>query len=323
MLNQKKKSVLLIVLFFVITYCVLYVIGIALTPKNKELIKTYRTIESRSVFVEDNDTLDVLVVGHSGVLYGFAPMEMYDETGITSFNLARTTQSPVEAYNAIVEVLNYQSPKVIVLNVDEFTYDKADNLAKIGALAALNTVFPIFNVHTRWKYAFTNDECIPKSLTKNHVVSFTRKPIKSMDKYNRRMTPTDKVHKIIKPWEKYLNKINDLCIERGIALVLMEIPTTTFWSYKRYNGFKNFADEKGLTFFDLNQVEEIGIDWKQDTCDKGDHMNIYGARKVTSYMAKYLRDTYALESHKGEEKYASWDQELDLYRQTYGGIEEV
>ena len=76
MLNQKKKSTLLIILFFVITYCVLYVLAIALTPKNKELIKTYRTIEMRSVFVEEDNTLDVLVVGHSGVLYGFAPMEI-------------------------------------------------------------------------------------------------------------------------------------------------------------------------------------------------------------------------------------------------------
>ncbi|MCR4874336.1 MAG: hypothetical protein K5923_01170 [Clostridia bacterium] len=323
MLNQKKKSVLLIVLFFVITYCVLYVIGIALTPKNKELIKTYRTIESRSIFVEDNDTLDVLVVGHSGVLYGFAPMEMYDETGITSFNLARTTQSPIEAYNAIVEVLNYQSPKVIVLNVDEFTYDKADNLAKIGALDALNKVFPIFNVHTRWKYAFTHDECIPRSLTKNHCYTSTIKPIKSLNKYNKHMQPTDKVHQIIKPWKKYLDKIYNLCEEKGIGLVLMEIPTTTFWSYKRYNGFANYANEKGLTFFDFNQMEEIGIDWYKDTCDKGDHMNIYGARKVTSYMAKYLRDTYSLESHKGEEKYAIWDQELATYRAYYGAPEEV
>ena len=323
MLSQKKKSTLIIVLFFVITYCVLYVLGIALTPKNKEILKTYRTVEMRSIFAEEDNTIDVLVVGHSGVLYGSAPMEMYGATGITAFNVARTTQSPVEAYNSLKEVLNYQTPKVVVLNMDGFTYDKYDNLAKIGALDTLNKLFPIFNVHTRWKYAFTNDEVIPRSLTKNHVVSLAQKPIKNLEKYNKHMQPTEKVHKIIKPWEKYLNKICDMCEERGIAVVLMEIPTSTFWSYKRYNGFANFAKERNITFIDLNQVEDLHLDWNLDTCDGGDHMNLYGARKVSIYMAKYLRDTYNLTSHIGEEKYAIWDQELQTYRDMYGYPEEI
>ena len=317
MLDKKKKSIILIVLFFVITYCVLYAIGIALTPSNKEIIKTYRTIELRNVFSEDDNTLDALVIGHSGVLYGSSPMEMYDAYGFTSYNLAKTTQAPFEAYNTLVEVLKYQTPKVIVLNIDEFTYDKFDNLAKIMGLDMLNKVFPIFNVHTRWRY-ITDDEVIPRSINKNYVCTYAIKPYMG----HKTMEPTDKVHKIIKPWKKYLDKICDLCEEKGIGIIFVEYPTKTFWNYKRHNGFQNYADERGITFFDFNLLEEeIHLDWSHDTCDKGDHMNVWGAKKCSLYVAKYISETYNLPNHKGEEKYAIWDQELLTYRQIYGDVE--
>ena len=317
MLDKKKKSIILIVLFFVITYCILYAIGIALTPENKELIQTYRTVELKSVFAEDDNTLDALVVGHSGVLYGSSPMEMYDAYGITSYNLAKTTQAPFEAYHTILEVLKHQSPKVIVLNIDEFTYDKFDNLAKITGLDFLNKAFPIFNVHTRWKY-IAEDQVIPRSITKNYCCYATIKPYKG----HKKMEPTDKVHEIIKPWRKYLDKICDLCEEKGIGIIFVEYPTKTFWNYKRHNGFQIFADNRGIKFIDFNLLEEeIGLDWSHDTCDKGDHMNAYGAKKCSLYVAKYITETYGLINHRGEEKYAKWEEDLQKYRETYGEIE--
>ncbi len=318
MLTKKQKSIILIVLFFVITYSVLYGIGVALTPDNIELIKTYRTVELSHVFAEDDNSLDVLVIGHSGVLYGFTPMEMYDAYGITSFNLAKTTQAPFEAYHTLLEVLKHQTPKAIVINVDEFTYDKADNLIKITALDMLNKVFPIFNVHTRWKYLTPPEEVNTRCVNKNYVFTSTAKPYTKGET----MFPTDKEHKIIKPWKKYLDKICDLCEEKGIGILFIEFPTKTFWNYPRHNGFQRYADARGITFFDYNLLEsEIGLDWTKDTCDKGDHMNCYGAKKCTLHTAKYLQETYGFTSHKGQEAYANWDAELQAYRNNYGIIE--
>ena len=317
MLNQKQKGIILTVVFFLIAYFVLFAIGMALTPENKELIKTYRTIELRNVFAEEDNTLDALVVGHSGVLYASSPMEMYDLRGITAYNLAKTTQAPFEAYNTIVEVLKHQTPKVIVLNIDEFTYDKFDNLAKITGLDMLNKLFPIFNVHSRWRYLIDEEE-IGRSLTKNYVYTSAIQPYPG----HKVMTPTDKVHNIIKPWRKYLDKICDLCEEKGIGIVFVEFPTKTFWSQARSNGFSIYANERGIKFIDFNLIEdEIGFDWQLHTCDKGDHMNCYGAKIMSCYIANYIADTYELPSHKGEEKYKIWDEELATYRAYYGMLE--
>lgn len=58
---------------------------------------------------------------------------------------------------------------------------------------------------------------------------------------------------------------------------------------------QQYADEKGIAYLDLNEkVEELGLNWAEDTQDKGDHLNVYGAEKVTSYLGNYLEDNYEL-----------------------------
>lgn len=86
------------------------------------------------------------------------------------------------------------------------------------------------------------------------------------------------------------------------------------WDYSKFNAVKKISEEKGLPFIDLNQIlEEFGFDWETDSRDKGDHLNYSGAVKVSDYLGKYLQDTYGLVSRKGDEKYASWEEDLCKY----------
>ena len=132
------------------------------------------------------------------------------------------------------------------------------------------------------------------------------------------MKPTDKVHKLNSRWKKYLLKICDLCEEKGIQVIFMELPTKMQWGMKQHNAFAEIAEERNIPFIDYNLIEdEIGLDWSTDTFDKGDHMNAYGATKVSLYMGQYLVDNYSMVNHKGDEKYATWDEDLIAYRNEY------
>ena len=69
-----------------------------------------------------------------------------------------------------------------------------------------------------------------------------------------------------------------------------------------------YAGKYGIPYLDFNQkLKELGIDWKSDTLDKGDHLNLSGAHKVTDYMTAYLQEHYMLPDHRGDEKFTSWD----------------
>ena len=76
----------------------------------------------------------------------------------------------------------------------------------------------------------------------------------------------------------------------------------------------NYASNKNISYLDLNMyVEELKIDWKNDSRDGGDHLNYYGAVKVTDYMGDYLYNLNILPNHKGEAKYSSWENAYELY----------
>ena len=84
------------------------------------------------------------------------------------------------------------------------------------------------------------------------------------------------------------------------------------YSYQGSDGryrlsFGEFAGDRNY------DPQELGIDWKNDTLDKGDHLNLSGAHKVTDYMTMYLQEHYMLPDHRGDEKFTSWDTMASQY----------
>ena len=72
------------------------------------------------------------------------------------------------------------------------------------------------------------------------------------------------------------------------------------------------AEKNKIVYLDLNLVEEIGINWKTDTKDAGDHLNFAGAKKVTKYIGKYLNEKFQLTDHRGDAKYQKWYEDCKL-----------
>ena len=64
----------------------------------------------------------------------------------------------------------------------------------------------------------------------------------------------------------------------------------------------------------MNQhTDEIGIDWKTDSNDRGDHMNLDGVKKMTAFFGEYFTREGILTDHRGDPAYSSWDEELKAY----------
>ncbi len=87
----------------------------------------------------------------------------------------------------------------------------------------------------------------------------------------------------------------------------------------RYMG--NLIEEEGFDFLDLNQCyDEIGIDFATDYYDGTGHVNALGSEKVTSYIGSYITARYDLPDHRGDGRYASWD---EAYKRWQMGQEEA
>ena len=106
--------------------------------------------------------------------------------------------------------------------------------------------------------------------------------------------------------KKYLDGIVKLCKDNNVELIFTELPSATSWNLSKSEVISKYAKENNIKFIDLNKEEIEGFDWKTDTCDGGDHLNVFGAEKVTRYLGKYLTSNYQFINHKSDTKYKQW-----------------
>ena len=95
----------------------------------------------------------------------------------------------------------------------------------------------------------------------------------------------------------------ELCRKEGIRLLFVGTPTPKNWDYRRHNGVSDYAARRKVPFLDMNLLEkELNIDWERDSRDEGDHLNTYGAEKVSRYLGDYLKENYGLTSQTGRKR---------------------
>ena len=128
------------------------------------------------------------------------------------------------------------------------------------------------------------------------------------------MKPTDKVAEIPALNIQYVREMKQFCDENGSRLVLVSTPSTVNWNFQRHNGIQKLANDIGCEYIDLNLMNDrIQIDWSKDTRDKGDHLNHFGAVKVSRFLSEYLKETGLLTDHREDPAYAKWNDSLKKY----------
>ena len=60
-------------------------------------------------------------------------------------------------------------------------------------------------------------------------------------------------------------------------------------------------------------IDEIGLDWKTDSKDGGNHLNLYGAIKVSDYIAEYIHENLEVPDRRNSKKYKNWHNEYKEY----------
>lgn len=273
----------------------------------------YVPIRNKSMFrilKEPNDTIDVVVLGDSLSYTSVSPMELWEQQGITSYICGQPGQRIQETYYLLERVFETQSPKLIILETNVMFRGKPglagvkDSLAKLG-----NHYVPLFRHHDMWK-SFVMDKKYPEENYKGFAFRSKKRSYKRGE-YMLKTKQREQMPDIVLI---YMNKIMDLCNENNAKLLLVSSPSPSNYNYRRHNSLEKYAKENSLAYLDMNLlVNKIGIDWKNDTVDRGDHLNLFGAQKVTRYLGEYLKEQYKLPDHRSDHAYDSWRKELHNY----------
>lgn len=205
----------------------------------------------------------------------------------------------------------HQKPKVVVLETGPLFRVRGKSEEIKSTLSEQgNRFFPIFRYHDVWKPLLFGKKYGEQDFN-GYLVRADKTIYKHGDTYMDSRMSLEEVKSVI---DVYMQKIIALCQKNHAELVLVSVPSPHNYNTARCDAIASYAAANGLSYLNLNDTNtNVGIDWKTDCLDKGDHLNVSGAEKVSNVLGTYLKEQYALPDHRGEKAYASWDTQAEQY----------
>lgn len=289
------------------------------------------------------NSVDVLFFGSSHAVTAFNPQVIYDNYGITSYNLSCEQQSPVITYYWLQEALKYQTPKAVVIDTHTFfkyedlyiynnmncseaavrkamdfmrfsplKYEAAKTIAHIDpSQSALSFILLNIRYHTRWtklgEKDFTEKQMIHHGGIKGFSALGGYIPDAEDVIFSDNGLDSVEAEPMAEVGDEYLRKIADICKNNNIELILTNIPSCE--SIQCYKTIKTFADENGIRYYDFNEkklYDLIGYNSKEN---KYSHLNYLGAEKVSLYLGQVLKNECKIDPRN--------DSSYDLSRAVY------
>ncbi len=261
---------------------------------------------------------DVLFIGDCEVYESFVPTVLWEEYGIRSYVRGSAQQLVWQSYYLLEETFRYENPKTVVFNVLALKYGTPQNeaynrmtldgmrwsQAKWNAIRASMTedesmveyLFPLLRFHSRvtsltaddFRYAFR----APTVSHNGYLMQTGIEPMTDEDVYIRGLSD----YTLPATAMDYLEKMRVLCEENGAELILIKSPTNSwgYWWYDEWDAqMVEYAAKHNLSYYNfISMCGDIGIDWQTDTYDRGVHLNVYGAEKMTRYFGALLCENH-------------------------------
>lgn len=333
---MKKKRVLAGVLVLILVIGSLYLLQRLLVPKYQTGIVEGSMVEE---YYKDESDHEVLFVGDCEVYENFSTITLWENYGITSYIRGSAQQLTWQSYYLLEDALRYETPKVVVFNVLALKYNEPQSEAynrmsidgmkwsssKVNNIMASMTkeeylidyMFPLLRYHSRWSELNSDDfeHIFSKDLV-THNGYYMRVDSKAQGEFP---SPTPLADYTLGDTAMgYMQKMADLCEEKGIELVLIKAPTEFPHWYDEWDAqVVEFAEENGLDYINYIPLQdEIGLDMSVDTYDAGLHLNTSGAEKMADYFGAWLVENYDLTDYRQDEEVAAiWQEKVDFYNE--------
>ena len=290
--------------------------------------------EIEEFYDEPKNSIDVLVVGGSHTMCTASATSIYDDTGLTAYNLSTWSQPVWVSYHYIVEALKYQEPKLVILDAFGSFYDRSyftgvdvdlvsDDFAQLMKpsfnLMHLNFTrrrvqvtrkvweeyLNITKYHSR--IAELTEEDWSKMFVDNSTPAKGYGPFYTKEDFSGYEYPVTSETRDLYPYaEEYLLKIINLCKEKGIKIALVKVPHIADENdIMLVNTIHRIARENGVDFLDFCSSNVLNLDYSYDWADHG-HLNNYGAKKATKAITEYI-NTLGIKSQHSDEIIDRWN----------------
>ena len=325
---KRIASFWLRMLCFVLVAAVVLGYGLyVLTPKYD-----YGICSITNLYQQEENTIDVLVLGTSMAYSAVNTNLLWAEHGIAAYNLCGAEMPYWISYYYLLEALKTQSPRTIVLDAQPATYGMdypargriimstfgiRDPLLRLKAIAdsakpeeLLSYALGYPAIHSMYSDVTAADFVFPpdnggrgpswKGYIEYNETERLTKP-KQAD-WNQSTRPLSSKQ------QEYFEKILALANERGINVLVVAFPTPYFATDIPYfNTLQNIAESYQAMFINYNHPDhQLKWDYSRDFADN-QHLNLRGSTRLMDKLARDLQIRYNLPDRRGEAAYASYD----------------
>lgn len=320
---MEKKNLLIILKCIIFVSIFVYIFIHVSYMQKPQLAHTHKNISG--YYAEPKNSLDAVFIGSSGTFSAFAPMEAWHKYGIASYNFCINRLGADVMPFTVIEAMKTQKPKVLILDVYAFINRHVASEYTDEADVRYNT--------DGFKYSINRIKLIQKVVPKNmNLKSFYFDLIKyhssddphkdyfyarhnSNKGYNflpwgisQKAPVTKKELKISADLDAYLDELLEVCKKQNTKVLFIYYP----YGYhsdeasEQVNYVAQRVKKAGFNFLNFEDYQdEIALDLNKDCWDIR-HFNIYGAEKITNFIAKYLVSNYNLPDRRKDKRYKRW-----------------
>ena len=309
----------------------------------------------KGFYLEENDSLDIVFMGASEVYSDFAPGYAYSSNNITSYLFSTQSNSILNYKAQLKNILSRQNPDLIVIELNGALYDndgettkeanlrnyadnvpldtiKAEWIAQYGGENTLEYIFPLIKYHSTWK-DIPDDMLYQKTVADDRLRGYSylkgilnearifQSTQRSMNSMLQKSAGSKKPLGALE--EQTLRELLQFCRDEQLDNVVFTrfphiVVMRTFSRFERSNTVADIVNEYGYDYlnFELN-YEQTGLDETTDFYNL-DHLNVYGQKKFTDYLTRYLIDNYGLKAREqSDAQKAKWQECADYYTAYY------
>lgn len=305
---------------------VILLLSICLIRYDKLSVKKNIPDKFSDYYALGENGVDVLFLGSSHTMSAISPMDLWEEFGISGYNMSIPACRIPTNYWILRNALQYSTPKLVVLETSFLDDEKAninfahnffDNVPfsrlKIEAAFDLfdgnlkqisEILFPILRFHGRWKELFRDDFDMSVSYLMGYSGGYETQKVELPEQS---VSDPDEVDTV---GTEYLYKIIDLCKEKNIALMFYDTPF--FDVSQNDSGFIALLSEKlNIPHYspdDILKELNTGTDFNDPN-----HINYSGALKTTRLLGNFISEKFGFENNRNNEAYRKWDDSLEEY----------
>ena len=305
---KSLKKALLFVLALACFWSVCFGISLTLGTPVKKGIKKF-----------PDNSLEYLVFGDSEAYASFSPLLVYREAGYTGYNLGIALNHIQDACYDFNEVLQTQTPKTIFVETN-FLFRNRDTLKTSMKYFDRKApdFMPLLDNHDNWKNVFKK-RSKPKISTLETMRGFVLNASVSPWSNTSSKSETAKQKTIPLTSLKFLEQLVASAQEKNINIIFYAAPSPINWTQEHYQEVKDFADKAAIPYYDFNKNPDwVPIDWNTDTFDKGDHLNLAGAQKVTRFFIDLMQKNNLYTDQRLNPDSEEWNSALAHYNQVTG-----